>query len=250
MLRRPHQSQDVIDLVARQGGYLAELLGALSTEGRAQLHGMARMRVVRSRVVLAAQAEEATDLGFVLGGTLAMSKLLPDGRSHIVGLLVPTDMYGRVFQGPLRHRVESLSDARLLCVARRSFEDLLSREPAAERLLLMHALEELDVAREWVVILSGAKVLSRVASFLVVLARRKGQPTQPPGPMQVRLHLPRADLASYLGTRPETLSRALHELAARKVIRILDPYRFQIDDLPALLGISGQDLALPGVPGP
>jgi len=244
MPRTLPQSRDVIDLVARQGGFLAQLLGALSPDGREQFHAVARTRAVPPRTVLAAQGETPAELGFVLGGTLSLSRLFPDGRSHIVGLLVPTDMYGRVFQGPLRHRVEALSDARLLCVPRGHFEDLLSTEASAERLLLVHTLEELDEAREWVVLLSGSKVVNRVASFLVMLARRKGPRSRSPGPPQVRLLLPRADLASYLGTRPETLSRALHELAGRNVIRILDPYRFQIEDLPALLDIAGQDLAL------
>ena len=245
MPRLQPRSPDVIDLVARQGGFLAQLFGAMSSEGLSQFHGMARTRVVGPKVVLAPQGEEPAELGFVLGGTLALCKLLPDGRSHVLGLLVPTDMYARVVQGPLPHRVESLSEARLLCMARRSFEVLLSREPAAERLLLVHALEELDLARDWGVRLSGSKVVDRVASFLVMLARRNHPGPDSPASLQVKLHLPRADLASYLGTRPETLSRALHELADLKVIQLLDPYRLQIDDLAALLEMAGQNLDEP-----
>lgn len=237
----PH-SVDPIDLVARQGGYLAQLLGAFSGEGRAQFHRMARTRAVPPKTVLAAEGEEAAELGFVLSGTLAMSKILPDGRTHIIGLLVPTDMFGRVYNGPQRHRVEALSDARLLCLRRSMFEDLLAREPEAERHLLVHALDALDSAREWAVLRNGSKVVNRVASFLVMLAGHgKARLDGLPGALQVKLHLSRADLASYLGTRPETLSRAFHELADRHIIRIVDPYRFLIDDLPALREMAGQE---------
>jgi CRP/FNR family transcriptional regulator len=238
----PHQ--ELVELVARQGGYLARLLGALSEEGRTRFHRQARMRVVPPGTVLAAEGEEPDELGFVVGGTLAMSKSLPDGRTQIVGLLVPTDLFGRIVDGPHRHRVESLSDARLLCMRRATFETLLSRELAAQRLVLVRALEELDHARDWAVLLSGSKVVSRVAAFLLLLAeRRRSGPDRLAGRLQLRLELSRADLASYLGTRPETLSRAFHELADRGVIQILDPYAFQIDDLSALLEISGQEAA-------
>lgn len=243
-MQRTLPQDGLIELVARQGGYLGRLLGAFSDEGRTRFQDQARMRVVPPGTVLATEGEEPDELGFVAGGMLAMSKHLPDGRTHIVGLLVPTDLFGRIVDGPQRHRVESLSDARLLCIRRSVFETLLASEPAAQRLLLVHAHEELDRAREWSVLLNGSKVVSRVAAFLVMLARRRGSGTDwPSGPVQVRLQLSRADLASYLGTRPETLSRAFHQLADRSIIRIVDPYHFQIDDLPALLKVSGQESA-------
>ena len=239
---------DLITSTAAQGGCLAKLLAGLSPDGRLRFDGMTRVRVVTPKTVLVTEGEDTDEIGFVLDGTLATCKYLPDGRMHIVGLLAPTDIYGRVHEGPPMHRVEALSDARLLTIRRAALEDLLTREPDAARVLLVHALEELDTAREWAVLRSGAKVVNRVASFLVVSAGRSRKP--PRGPLQITLHLSRADLASYLGTRPETLSRAFHELADRRLIRILDPYRFQIDDLSALLEMSGQHLVESGRSGP
>jgi CRP/FNR family transcriptional regulator, anaerobic regulatory protein len=236
MQRTTPLAMDSVALAARQGGSLARLLDAFSDAARLDFERMARVRVVAPRTVLVTEGKDTEEVGFLLSGTLATSKLLSDGRMHIVGLLVPTDMYGQVYSSPPRHRIESLSDARLLAIRRAVFEDLLAREPDAERLLLIQALEELDTAREWAVLRCGSKVVNRVASFLVMLASRgKGRPSEP---LQVRLHLARADLASYLGTRPETLSRAFHELADRNLIRILDPYHFQLDDFPALVELS------------
>ena len=235
---------DVISLTAGQRGCLAKLLEAFSPEGRRRFNGMARVRQVAAKSTVTVEGENPDEIGFVLDGTLATCKLLSEGRTHIVGLLVPTDLYGRVHEGPPKHRVEALSDARVIAIKRTSFEDLLTQEPEAARVLLVHVLEELDTTREWAVLRSESKVVNRVASFLVLSARRDRKPTS--GPMLVTLSLTRADLASYLGTRPETLSRAFHELADRRLIRILDPYRFQIDDLSALLEMTGQDLVQPG----
>jgi CRP/FNR family transcriptional regulator len=60
----------------------------------------------------------------------------------------------------------------------------------------------------------------------------------------VRVPLSRKDLAQYLGARPETLSRAFHELERRGILRIVDPYQFRIIDEKALIDASGDDLTL------
>ena len=43
--------------------------------------------------------------------------------------------------------------------------------------------------------------------------------------------IPRTDLAHYLCTRPETLSRAIHELQQSGLIRIVAPNEFEVLDL-------------------
>jgi CRP/FNR family transcriptional regulator len=193
-----------------------------------------------------AEGEESTEIGFVLSGILAMTKHLADGRVSIGGLLLPTDMYGRVFSGPNEHRIEALSEAHILSFKRATFQSLMLKEPEATQLLLLHVLDELDAAREWTLLLNGSKVVQRVASFLVLLVRRSGSHLASlPEPVSVQVDLSREDLASYLGARPETLSRAFHELADKKIIRILDPAEFEILNLPALLDVSGQDLIPP-----
>ncbi len=230
-------------LATEHGGYLGQFLGAFSTAGRAQLRDQARTRVVQPRTILIAEGEEPDEIGFVLSGTLAITKLLPDGHGHILGLLVPTDTYGRPFGGPSHYHIEALSDARLLSVRRAMFERLLAEEPAVERLYVTHLLDELDLARESVLLLNGSKAIRRVASFLVMLARRKATDAERASPTVVlQVPLRRGDLASYLGVRPETLSRALHDLEDMKVLRLLGPYRFEIIDFPALMQVSGQEL--------
>jgi CRP/FNR family transcriptional regulator len=237
---------EAVDRLLQKGGHLGQLLAALSPESQAEFRRLARLRTLPARATLVNEGEDPTEIGYVLSGTLAMTKLLPDGRVHIIGLLVPRDLYGRLFDGPYRYNVEAVSEARLMTLDRVGFERLLSREPEAERQLLVQVLEELEASREWILLLNGPKVINRVASFLVILARRKlDHAATPAHPLEVELPLSRNDLASYLGTRPETLSRTFHELADLGILRLLDPNRFQILNLPALLEASGQDLTWP-----
>jgi len=209
---------------------------------------MMRVRTVPARTILATEGAVADETGFVLRGTLARTRLLPDGRPHILGLVVPTGLYGRLLGGTHRHDLEALTESRLLALDRPGFERLLNEEPEAERQLLAHALDELDRAHEQVLLLNGSRIVGRVASFLLLLPQDDGG--RAGGGPVVQVPLTRADLAGYLGTRTETLSRAFHELAARGVLHIVDPYRFEILSPGALRALAGQDhVQLDGSPG-
>ena len=61
-------------------------------------------------------------------------------------------------------------------------------------------------------------------------------------PTVVMVGIQHKDLAHYLGSRPETLSRAIHDLAARRALRIIDPQKFEITNLKMLIEIAGHDL--------
>ena len=51
----------------------------------------------------------------------------------------------------------------------------------------------------------------------------------------------RRDIAAYLGTTVETLSRQIQNMARKKVIRILDAKHFEILDEARLIALAGQD---------
>lgn len=224
-------------------GLLEELLGALPTDVSEKLLSQATPRDISEGEIILERGTRSEHVGYVLDGTLAMVQILEDGKKHIVGLLVPTDIFGRLFDGPSNYRIVALSAARILCFPRAFFEQVLQENPIAERLFLVHLLDEVDAAREWLLLISGRKAVNRLASFLSILLRRSklkrvnGQPV-------VHVPLSRKDLAHYLGARPETLSRAFHELEDRGILRIVDPYHFTIVDEEGLIEASGDDLTL------
>jgi CRP/FNR family transcriptional regulator len=237
--------------VGHSNGLLEKLLDSLPRDVTAKLLAHATLRDVLPGETLVGRGTQSAEIGYVLEGTLAMVQVLEDDRKHIVGLLVPTDVYGRLFDGPSSYRIEALSAARILSFERGPFERVLRENPDTERLFLVHLLDEMDAAREWLLLISGRKVMNRVASFLTILVRRlriEGTATS----ARLQLPLARRDLAHYLGTRPETLSRALHELEGDGVIRIIGPNLFEILDEEALLAASGEDLTMGSVkaPGP
>ncbi|MCZ0963196.1 Crp/Fnr family transcriptional regulator, partial [Paracoccus benzoatiresistens] len=92
------------------------------------LHLLERICQVRSypagQSVLVA-GDTAAFVGFVQSGILRMQKLLPDGRRHIVALLMDGDMFGRIFDGPMPYAIEAAADSKVLCFRRDPFERLI-----------------------------------------------------------------------------------------------------------------------------
>jgi CRP/FNR family transcriptional regulator len=237
--------------VGHSNGLLEKLLESLTPEVSARLLEHATLREVEAGGIVVERGTRSEEIGYVLEGTLAMAQIFEDGKKHIVGLLVPTDIYGRIFDGPSDYRIEALSASRILSFQRARFEQVLRDSPNTERLFLVHLLDEMDAAREWLLLISGRKVLNRVASFLAILMRRSHYKRTGTKAV-VQVPLARKDLAQYLGARPETLSRAFHELEAKGVLRIIDPHHFEIADEDALMAAAGEDLIVERakVPGP
>lgn len=243
MQKQTTSLQDLQDLVSAENGLLGKLLCALPPQVKDALLSNATVREVEAGDVLVESGQQSTELGYVITGTLAMTQILGHERKHIVGLLVPTDVFGRLFDGPSNYQIEALTSTTIISFPRAALEEILRRNPAAERLFLVHLLDEMDAAREWLLLMSGRKVINRLASFLMIMVRRSrlGRTT---GPIRLRIPLSRKDLAHYLGARPESLSRAFHDLEHQGILRSHGPYVFDIVDIDTLTDASGDDLTI------
>lgn len=224
-------------------GQLGDLLSSLGDQDRENLINNSVLRAVTAGTILLEAGQQSPEIGYVVSGTLAMSQVIDDGRRHIIGLLVPTDVFGRPFQSTSAYRIEALTDTQLLCFEMTFFETVMKNSPEIEQLFLLHIMDELDAAREWLLLISGRKVINRAAALLAILVRRL-RPKSHLKAIPVALPLRRQELAHYLGTTPESLSRSFHELAERAILKIVDPQNFLILDLPGLVEISGHDLLL------
>lgn len=229
---------------------IVQALAGLPHALRRDLARIASRRELMPGDVLCEDGEELPYVGYVREGSLCMGKLLPDGRSHIIGLVVQGDFFGRLDGSPTSYRIEALDRVRLHLFERAGFERILRQAPSVERLFQSRMVDDLEAAREWILLLRATRVSVRLASFLLILLRRQfnGPPEALAGkPVRLRIPLRRAVLAQYLGTRPESLSRAFHQLQAAQVLRIIDANTVTFDDLPALVAAAGQDPAAPVV---
>ena len=242
--------KNFLDLVPPEllttGSRLREILELLPDPTCADLLASGALSDVCYGEIVLPEGARSERIGYVLDGALGMEKTLPDGRTHLIGLLVPTDMYGRLFDGGSSYDLVALSDTRMFTFARDAFEAALAGSPEVERRFLVSLLDELDAAREWILLLGGHKVIERVSSFLLVMLRRNLRSSAArdgtKSPHLVRIPIRRADLAHHLGARPESISRALHDLEKRGIVDLIDAYTVRIRDLAGLVELSGADL--------
>lgn len=215
-----------------------------------QLRAHSRIEAVRKGDCLMREGEASTRICFILQGVVGMVTAMDGRASHVLGLLLPGDSFGRMFNGPMPHSIEVLTDAVVLCIQRDAFEQVLRANPEVEHHFIVTMLNELDAARTWVMILSATRVVERVAAFISILFRRLGKNTMPAATRSkvIQLPLSRGDIARCLGIRKESLSRALHSLDEDGLIRLLAPDRIEVPDHAALVEASGSDLDLDSPP--
>lgn len=179
----------------------------------------------------------------VVSGVAALTQAMDDGRTQIVGLLLPSDFLGRPGRDSSPYDVTALSDLMLCCFRRRPFENLLhSNQRIAARLLEM-TMDDLDAARDWLLLLGRKSAREKIASFLTILARRDAMLRQikVPDVLVIELPMTREAMADYLGLTLETVSRQISGLKREGVIALDGNRRVIVPDFSRLVAESGED---------
>ena len=89
----------------------------------------------------------------VVTGVVSLSKTLEDGRIQTVGLLLASDFIGRPERDVIDFDVTATTDVVLCCFERRRFKAMLEHTPHLSHRLLEMTLDELDAARNWMLLL-------------------------------------------------------------------------------------------------
>ncbi len=168
---------------------------------------------------LALESDEISGYANVTDGTVKLSRVLRDGRQQLVGLQFAPDLIGRLFRTESPLTAEAASDVELCRFPKGVLETLVASSSNLKRRLLDQSLHELDEARDWMVTLGRKSAAERVASLLLLVARRNVAPT---GSDKVAFDLPigRADMADFLGLTIETVSRQISKLRHDGVISV------------------------------
>jgi CRP/FNR family transcriptional regulator len=166
----------------------------------------------------------------VAEGQVKIFKMSLDGKEQILHIFGPGEPFGEVpvFHGqPFPANAVSLAKTRLLFFPRRQFVELVTANPSlALNLLAMLSLRLRRFAAQ-IESLSLKEVPGRLAAYLVYLAEEQGSTKQ------VTLDIPKGQLASLLGTIPETLSRIFARMTEEGLIRV-DGRTIYLDDFSGL----------------
>jgi CRP/FNR family transcriptional regulator len=120
---------------------------------------------------------------------------------------------------------------------------MMARTPHIAQRLLEMTLDELDAAREWMLLLGRKTAREKIASLIAIIARRDASigMAASRGPLVVDLPLTREAMADYLGLTLETVSRQVSALKRDGVISLEGKRRVMIPDFNRLLDEAGDD---------
>ncbi|MTH77397.1 transcriptional regulator FnrL [Paracoccus aestuariivivens] len=209
----------------------------------AELEGMKYYRSFEAGQVIVWAGDQMDFVGSVVSGMAGLTQQLEDGRTQMVGLLLPSDFLGRPGRQIASYTVTATSEIVLCCFRRKPFEKLLAETPHLAGRLLEMTLDELDAARDWLLLLGRKSAREKIASFLVILARREAALARqrPKGRFAVELPLTREAMADYLGLTLETVSRQMNTLKREGVIELEGKRRVIIPSFEDLVIESGED---------
>lgn len=209
--------------------------GALSRTEIERLNAIAHHRTIPQGQAIVADQGRMPFFGNIISGVVKLTKTMSDGRQQILGLQFASDFIGRPYRDVSVCDMTAANDVHLCTYDRSEFERLAREFPRFERRLFENALDELDAAREWMLLLGQKSAEEKVASFILMVSKRldedSGRGNSAQGPTRFELPITRADIADFLGLTIETVSRQFSSfkrarligLDGARTVTILDP---------------------------
>ena len=181
-------------------------------------------------------------VGSVVKGVATLTQTMEDGRTQMVGLLLPSDFVGRPGRDGSAYDVTATTQVVMCCFRKKPFEKMMADTPHIAHRLLEMTLDELDAAREWMLVLGRKTAREKIASLLAIIARRDPRPDLPSG-IEASFDLPltREAMADYLGLTLETVSRQISALKRDRVIVLDGKRHILVPDIGRLLEEAGDD---------
>jgi CRP/FNR family transcriptional regulator len=179
-------------------------------------------------------------VGSVVKGICTLSQTMEDGGTQITGLLMASDFLGRPGRETIRFDVTAITDVTLCCFRKKPFEHLMDITPHIGSRLLDMSLDELDAAREWMLLLGRKTARERIASLLVMIVNRQALDPDADG-NEIGLPMSRESIADFLGMTLETVSRQLNALNRDKTISLIGRREVRVPDLALLKEAAGID---------
>lgn len=217
------------------------ICAALETEALSELLRLSRQKTFPAHREIFRDGDLADYYYNITGGIVKLVKTLADGHQHIVGLLYPTDFMGQSLNRHHTYAAESATDVELCIYPRSPFEAFLRSHPELEREIFHMTIRELDLCRDWTLLLGRKCSYERVAGFLLMMAARapkRGCAHQLKNCVHFELPFTRAEMADYLGLTLETVSRQFSLLKKKRVIDLPSSRDIIIPDIERLSGVA------------
>ncbi len=193
------------------------LFSGMSEDQLSQISGISQERNYKRGEAIFWEGDPGIGFYVVVGGKVKVYKTSSEGKEQILHIYGPGHPIGEVpvFSGSnFPANAMALEKSRLLFFPRKDFVDLISKHPSLALNMLAILSVRLRQFTVQVENLSLKEVPARLASYLIYLTEEQGNAES------VTLPISKGQLASLLGTIPETLSRIFNKMTLQKLITV------------------------------
>jgi len=193
------------------------LFNGLTSDQLNTITGIAQVRSYKKGERIFFEGDDGEGFYIVAAGKVKIFKVSTEGKEQILHIYGPGHPFGEVpvFAGSrFPANALALTQSRLLFFPRKAFAQLLTENPSLSMNMLAVLSMRLREFTLQIENLSLKEVPARLASYLLYLAKEQETP------QRVELQISKGQLASLLGTIPETLSRIFAKMAGRGLIAV------------------------------
>lgn len=197
------------------------LFSELDVEELRKITALSRLQNYKKDEYVFHEGEEFKGIFIVLKGLVKIFKISPQGKEYILHLLTKPHIFGDVplfTGGDCPASVLVMEDSTLLFIPKNEFLQLLEDNPKLSFKIMSGFAKRLKSITVKAEDLSLKEVINRLADYIAKGIDNSGSSDLPEPFFKIPLSNP--TLAAYLGTIPETISRAIKKLKDSQVIRV------------------------------
>lgn len=186
----------------------------------------------RKNEIIYSAGDQSDSLYIVNKGKIRIYRLSESGKEQLVRILTPGDFTGELalFKESIHESyAEAMVETAVCMVTRTDLQEFLIRYPSISLKILSEFSKRLETSEKQTTRFATEKVETRIALFLAECIDGEKQSKE------IVLPMTKKDLASYLGTTPETISRKLTDLEEAGYIKQISLRKIAILDLDGLL---------------
>ena len=183
------------------------------------------------------EGDEDPGIYIVLDGIIKLTKETADGKTVILRLVTPGEVFGWLVVGDSKpestYTAQALVDSTVMYISNQDFLRLLVNYPAIAVRITCDASKRVLEAYDRLKSLAAEKVEGRIANLLLELAKKIGKEEN--GKLIIEAPITRQDIAEMTGTTVETAIRIISKWkkegklnTKRGRIEILDPEFFEM----------------------
>ncbi len=180
-----------------------------------------RDRLFEAGEVLYRQGDSCEGIFCIREGLVGERRLDPEGEMALVRLNHAGTTLGYqelLTKTAYRNSAEILQQSHICFLSRSVISEILARSPALGERFLRRSIRDLEQTEDSYIIAMTRNIRSRFLHALLVLYERYGRFEEGQGHV-LEIPLARHDLASLVGTGPETISRTIRRLQEDQLVR-------------------------------